>query len=128
MSVLPEPELAVDERAALTEGVRLFNDGFYFECHDVLEDLWSGLRGPSRDFFQGLIQVSVGYYHLGNGNRAGALSLFGRALQRLAPYPDGYCGFALDAERRELEALTARLSAGEGGESLAVARPRWTLR
>ena len=26
---------------------------------------------PARDFFQGLIQVSVAYYHLGNGNAGG---------------------------------------------------------
>ena len=48
---------------------------FFFECHDTLEEVWTGIRGSARDFFQGLIQVSVGFYHHGNGNRGGQRSL-----------------------------------------------------
>ena len=54
MSAPPEPRLDVEERVLFERGVDEFNRGFYFECHDTLEDLWSGLRGPVRDFFQGL--------------------------------------------------------------------------
>jgi predicted metal-dependent hydrolase len=84
---VPEPRLADDERRAFEAGVALFNRGYFFECHDTLEEMWTGLRGPSRDFFQGLIQVSVAFYHLGNGNGAGAASLLGRALARFSKYP-----------------------------------------
>src|SRR3954470_13993635 len=84
----PEPRLDEEERRLFERGVDEFNRGFYFECHDTLEDLWSGLRGPVRDFFQGLIQVSVAHYHLGNGNVAGAASMARRARKRLSRYPD----------------------------------------
>ena len=67
-----DPALTVEERVALDKGVSEFNEGYFFECHDTLEDLWTGLRGPSRDFFQGLIQVSVAFYHLTSRNLAGA--------------------------------------------------------
>ena len=94
MTVPPaEPSLDGEERAALARGIAEFNAGLFFECHDTLEDMWAGLRGPSRDFFQGLIQVSVAYYHLGNGNAAGAESMMRRALKRLEKYPARYCGF-----------------------------------
>lgn len=102
MPVVPEPVLSAEERAAFDRGVAEFNDGFYFECHDTLEDLWAGLRGPSRDFFQGLIQVAVGYYHLDSGNRAGAASMFERALRRFEKYPPRYFGFDLERQRSEL--------------------------
>jgi predicted metal-dependent hydrolase len=121
---IPEPVLDHEERAAFDKGVREFNQGYYFECHDTLEELWSGLRGPSRDFFQGLIQVSVGYYHLGGGNLAGAASMFARALKRFEKYPERYFGFDLEQQRRELRLLAERLAAGaaagEPGEP-----PRW---
>lgn len=120
MCPVPEPLLTPAERAQLERGAALFNDGFYFECHDVLEDLWSGLRGQSRDFFQGLIQVAVGQYHLGNGNREGARSMFGRALARFAAYPERYLGFDLAAEREALRAWLDRLAA-EAGEADAGA-------
>jgi len=96
------PTLTAEERAAFDKGVAQFNEGYYFECHDTLEDLWAGLRGPSRDFFQGLIQVSVAFYHLTNANTAGAASMLERALKRFESYPDRYFGIDLAAHRAEL--------------------------
>jgi predicted metal-dependent hydrolase len=119
-----EPQLSAEERAALRKGVAEFNAGLYFECHDTLEDLWAGIRGPSRDFFQGLIQVSVGYYHLGNDNAAGAASMFERALRRLEKYPPRYYGFDVAAQRGELERLTSPV--GSSAPS-TLDRPRWAF-
>ena len=124
MSAPPEPRLDDEESALFRRGVDEFNRGFYFECHDTLEDLWSGLRGPVRDFFQGLIQVSVAHYHLGNGNAAGAESMMRRALKRFERYPDLYFGFDLAAQRAELGQALARIAAGD---LRAVASPRWTF-
>jgi predicted metal-dependent hydrolase len=118
-----EPVLTAEERAAFERGVREFNEGCYFECHDTLEDLWAGLRGDARDFFQGLIQVSVGYYHLGNQNRAGAASMFERALRRFENYPLRYFGFDLERQRRALQELLARLA--HGGPDDEPAPPQW---
>ena len=103
-----------------------FNRGFYFECHDTIEDLWSGLRGPSRDFFQGLIQVSVAFYHLGNGNRAGAESMARRALKRFERYPERYFGFDLAAQRDALVLLVEGIARGDA-EVTAPTPPRWTF-
>jgi len=121
-----EPVLSPEQREAFDRGVREFNEGYYFECHDTLEDLWSGLRGESRDFFQGLIQVAVGCYHLGNGNRAGAASMFGRALRRFEKYPARYFGFELERQRGQLREWLERLAHGEPfGALTSSERPRW---
>ena len=110
----PEPELTAAERALLEQGVAQFNDRLFFECHDTLEDLWSGLRGPSRSFFQGLIQTAVGFYHLGNGNRAGAARLFERALARLGAYPQRYAGLETAPLRAAVRRPGARPAASDG--------------
>jgi len=104
-----------------------FNAGFFFECHDTLEEMWSGVRGPSRDFFQGLIQVSVAFYHLTGGNLAGAESMLARALKRFEKYPDRYFGFDLAAHRRELRAWLERIAAEEGGQTALDDLPKWTF-
>jgi len=96
---VPPPFLSSEEQAAFEKGVAEFNAGRFFECHDTLEDLWAGIRGSSRDFFQGLIQVAVGFYHLDNHNRVGAERLLGRALKRLEGYPPEYAGLDLGALR-----------------------------
>jgi predicted metal-dependent hydrolase len=117
-------DLSPDERVAFEKGVDEFNRGFYFECHDTLEEVWTGVRSESRDFLQGLIQVSVAFYHLSNGNLVGAESLLERARKRFAPYPDSCYGFDLGAHRRELEAWLLRVRAGEPGDA---PYPRWVF-
>jgi predicted metal-dependent hydrolase len=109
---VPEPVLPDEERAAFARGVAQFNDGLFFECHDTLEEVWSGVRGPSRDFFQGLIQVAVGFYHLGNGNRAGAITLLRRSLARLGRYPARYADVELAPLRDAVAGWLASLEAG----------------
>jgi predicted metal-dependent hydrolase len=86
--------------------------------------MWGGIRGPSRDFFQGLIQVSVAYYHLGNANAAGAESMMRRALKRFERYPARYCGFDLAAQRAALAGWLERFAKGEGAAT-ASDQPRW---
>jgi uncharacterized protein len=120
-----EPQLDDEERAALARGVREFNEGLFFECHDTLEEMWAGLRGPARDFFQGLIQVSVAFYHLSGGNAVGAASMLSRALKRFEKYPERYAGFDLGAHREELRAWQARLAEGGPLEVEPGSIPRW---
>lgn len=127
MSAPPEPRLDPHERRQFDRGVDEFNRGFYFECHDTIEDLWAGLRGPSRDFFQGLIQVSVAYYHLGNGNPAGAESMMRRALKRFERYPDRYFGFDLAGQREALRRALERIGRGEEAGADGAGAPRWTF-
>jgi len=122
MPTPPEPQLDAQELAAFRRGVAQFNAGLYFECHDTIEDVWSGVRGPARDFFQGLIQVAVGRYHWSRGNTAGALSLFGRARKRLEAYGDRYWGFDLAAQRAALLDWCERLARDEAPPEPP---PRW---
>jgi predicted metal-dependent hydrolase len=119
--------LGEEEREALRRGVREFNAGYYFECHDTLEEAWSGLRGEPRDFFQGLIQVAVALYHWRNGNHGGALSMLKRARGRLARYPPTFCGFDLAALRPEVEAALERVEAREPFPEGPGRLPRYVL-
>ena len=43
-----------------------FNQGDYYEAHDVLESLWleEGRQAESAAFYQGLIQLAGGFVHL----------------------------------------------------------------
>lgn len=67
-------------------GVDLFNDGAYFEAHDHFEDLWMEAKHQDKDFYQGLVQVSVGSYHLICGKFNGALSQYQKGVRKLNKY------------------------------------------
>ena len=86
----------IDELPAqYREGVRLFNEEEFFECHDVLEELWSESVGDERKFLQGLIQASIALFHFGNENVGGAKKLYLSAINKLDPYRDEFMGIML---------------------------------
>lgn len=104
--------LCAEDQALFEKGVAEFNRGHYFECHDTLEEVWGGLRGENRDFLQGLIQVSVAFYHLASGNLVGAESLFRRALKRFERYPGDCFGFDLSEHRALIDRWLERIRSG----------------
>jgi predicted metal-dependent hydrolase len=57
-------------------GIVLFNQGDYFEAHEVWEQLWMDCAMPEKKFYQGLIQAAVGLCHFCNGNVRGARKLY----------------------------------------------------
>ncbi len=87
--------------------------------------MWAGIRGDSRDFFQGLIQVSVAFYHLTGGNLPGAESMLRRALKRFERYPDRYFGFDLGGHRRLLGRWLDRIASGDAGAGGIDDLPKW---
>jgi uncharacterized protein len=80
---------------AARNGIALFNRGCFFEAHEVLEDVWRAAPESEKKFWQGLVQVTVGFHHYSTGNRIGAQSLLARATQNLRTYPAQSCGIQL---------------------------------
>ncbi|MFD0695829.1 DUF309 domain-containing protein [Paenibacillus sp. GCM10027628] len=79
----------------------------YFECHEVMEELW--LEEGRSPLYQGLLQVAVGLYHHANGNVSGSIKLFSAGLDKLGPYPEQTLGIDLaklvQESRRYLDKL-----------------------
>jgi hypothetical protein len=98
--------------APFQRGIDLFNQGHFFDAHEVLEDVWRPARGRRRRFLQGLIQVAVGLHHHSRGNLVGARSLLARAGSTLAPYPATYGGLQLAPLRSSLDAWRSALAEG----------------
>lgn len=78
------------------QGVEQFNQGQFYACHDTLEALWIEAIEPDQTFYQGVLQIAVGLYHLGNGNWRGAVILLGEGINRLRRYPSAYSGIDVD--------------------------------
>lgn len=96
----------------IEEAIRLFNTEYFFEAHEVLEDVWRVERGEPRLFLQGLIQVCAAYHHFQNGNLVGAITLLERGADKMRRYPPRYFGLdartlisQIDRDRKRLEAI-----------------------
>jgi predicted metal-dependent hydrolase len=80
------------ENPAFTMAIEQFNSGDYYACHDTLEEIWHGAWQEDRHFYQGILQVAVGLYHLQNRNWRGAMILLGEGISRLPEYEPSYHG------------------------------------
>jgi uncharacterized protein len=76
--------------ASFWQGVQEFQHGQFYECHDTLEALWIEAQEPNKTFFQGILQIAVACYHLGNQNWRGAVILLGEGIRRLSTYQPEY--------------------------------------
>ncbi|BBH19337.1 hypothetical protein Back11_06820 [Paenibacillus baekrokdamisoli] len=97
---------AYDER--FVHFVVLFNvDADYFECHEVMEELW--LEEGRSLLYQGLLQAAVGLHHWRNDNYSGAVKLFDQAENKLVQYPNVRMGLDLGQLRADIARCVAPL-------------------
>jgi predicted metal-dependent hydrolase len=94
-------------------GIEFFNECEFFEAHEVWEELWSDVQGPSRRFYQGLIQVAVCLHHFGNGNLRGAQKLYHSSRGYLTQYEPLHLGLDVSQLLDQLGACCASILAND---------------
>ena len=57
-------------------GLNSFKNKQFYQAHEFWEELWIEHKLSDSKFIQGLIQLSVAYFHITNLNKKGAISLF----------------------------------------------------
>ena len=82
-------------------------DGAYFEAHEALEDAWRAAEPAEKDFFQGLVHVTVAWYQASRGNRVGFERQLTKAERRLAPFAPAHRGVDLDHVLAQVKAAAA---------------------
>jgi uncharacterized protein len=92
-------------------GIAHFNACEYYESHEIWEELWTEYRGPSRRFYQALIQAAVALYHFGNGNIRGARKLHASVHGYLDPYAPLHLGLDVTGFLRDFDACLAEVVA-----------------
>jgi uncharacterized protein len=70
----------------LLQGIEMYNSGEFYECHEVLEDIWRAEEDDVRFLYQGILQVGVAFHHLGNDNWRGAIGLLTRGIEKVSRY------------------------------------------
>ena len=96
-----------------------FNQGWFYESHDVLEELWLQDRlGPEGAFYKGLIQFAGAFVHLQKHSAQRprlrpAAALFKLARANLRQYPALHQRLDLSRLLAEIEDWLSRLEHGK---------------
>ena|SRR5918999_3184079 len=73
--------------ARLREGIRLFNERRFFDCHEVLEGFYHEAEEANRPFLEGLIQMAAAFRLFCDfGEVKGAVRMIYQALIRFENY------------------------------------------
>ena len=111
-------------------GIDLFNHGYYWEAHEVLEALWRAChrRGPMGMFFKALIALAAAGLKLRAGNLRGvrgharrAADLFDKIALEVGSDEARYMGLDVLALGRWASGIAARPPAPRGNEGDARA-------
>lgn len=73
----------------LLEGIELFNSAHFYECHEILEDIWRAEPDPIRALYQGILQIGVAFHHLRRGNWRGAVKLLNGGTEKIGRFLPG---------------------------------------
>ena len=111
----------VAERVAHLQGCALdprylgffecFNQGYFYEAHDVLEDLWLECRKGEKDlFYKALIQLAGAFVHLQKDRIRPSGRLFRLSRGYLCSYPETFESLDLGRVIGIIDDWLARLS------------------
>ena len=101
-----------DQEPVFRRGIDLFNDRSFFECHEVLEEIWTPSRGAERLFLQALIHFAVGFYHHQRRNQAGAQRQLRKGLRKISGYLPEFLGVDTEKLHEEVRLRLAVLEEG----------------
>src|SRR3954469_2523570 len=80
------------EKKLYLDGIHLFNEGEFFEAHEVWEDCWHEAYGTKYEFYQGMIQCAVALEHYRRSNPRGVVSLYDSYRRHFKDVPETFMG------------------------------------
>ncbi|MGB3293460.1 MAG: DUF309 domain-containing protein [Phormidesmis sp.] len=93
---MPKPSPSAASPDSLENGIDQFNRSEFYACHDTLEAIWMAAETAEKPFYQGILQVAVGFYHLSNLNWRGGAILLGEGISRLRRFEPRYKGVVVE--------------------------------
>ena len=95
-------ELTEDEWREYIHALELFNSKYFWECHEVLEDIWMLKQPPLKIFLQGIIQAAAAFYHVLNENPKGVIKLAQDSLNKFKGFENLHLGLEITSLRDSL--------------------------
>ncbi len=116
------PDLLVEARSIVNseqfiEGLRLFNQGYYWEAHEVWEEVWRNEDDEAKTFAQAFVQVAAANNFVKSSKLTSAKYLFEKALQKFYEFQNVKCGIEVHALTHDIESALAGVQTANGDPS-----------
>lgn len=94
------------------EGLNYFNNEMYLKAHEPFEDIWKHAK-DEKLFLQGLIQISVAFYHYNNQNLRSAMILLKRGNSYIKEYKEIYNELNLELFCKDIDNIIKLIEKNE---------------
>jgi len=114
--------MPVDPR--FIRGLELFNQRDFYECHEIIEELWLETKpDPHSALYKGVIQAAGALYQWERGYLGGAYRLFLSSVNYLGPYGAGALGLNVEELVKDMRVCFRALEEPDrkGGPNLSAA-------
>ena len=123
------PDLLVEIRDIVNsqqflEGMKLFNEGYHWEAHEVWEDVWREQNGDAKMFIQAFVQTAAAYSFMKTSKFSTATYLFEKALEKFHQYENLDCKIPLKYLIGELQNTLTELNSDpmNNGKAIKLAK------
>lgn len=111
--------------ARLRQGIELFNEGRFFESHEVLEQFYHQTETAHKPFVEGLIQLAAAFrLYTDFGEVKGPVRMIHQALIRFENYQPSYLEIRVRDLSESMEAWVAKATAATRAPSLSTPKIR----
>jgi predicted metal-dependent hydrolase len=112
--------------ARLSQGIKLFNAGRFFESHEILEQFYHETEAAHKPFVEGLIQLAAAFrLYTDFGEVKGPVRMIHQALIRFENYQPFYLEIRVRDLSESMEAWAGKATGAAGGRPLAVPKIRF---
>lgn len=87
------------------EGIERFNRRQFWFAHEAFEDAWNAESATVREFYRGVLQLSVVCFHIRKGNIRGAQKVYARSQKWLKPFSEKCQGVELGRLQRDMASV-----------------------
>ena len=107
--------------ARLREGIDLFNEGRFFESHEILEQFYHQTEAAHKPFVEGLIQLAAAFrLYTDFGEVKGPVRLIRQALIRFENYQPSYLEVRVRDLSESMEAWAEKAADSAGRPFLSI--------
>jgi predicted metal-dependent hydrolase len=111
--------------ARLREGIGLFNQGRFFESHEILEQLYHETEEVNKPFFEGLIQLAAAFrLYADFGSTQGPVRMIYQALIRFENYQPAYLEIKVKEMCETMETWAKQMEGPDATPTSAIPKIR----
>jgi predicted metal-dependent hydrolase len=111
--------------ARLREGIDLFNQGRFFESHEMLEQFYHQTEAAHKPFVEGLIQLAAAFRLYSDfGESKGPVRMIRQALIRFENYQPSYLEIRVKDLSESMEAWAEKSEDSPGRPLLSIPKIR----